>query len=527
MKNKLRIAALAIAVLLASWLVVRGCTPEPEPVKPPPASPREAFHAGRPLRLVLIATPDKKGERAQLAWLEHELHHLLTRGKMHIAPVGLHASRAALSKDATGAHVGDKYVLRVALAADAMQGSIALIAPDQVLEREHTFEIAKGTRLAVAHAFGRELPAFLSAPDAASDWSAFLGTSDAKAYETFTRALSDILGPDGRGFTRPPTSPARVRSIERLESLTKSDRRFARARALLAIGYLSLGGEDEASLTQLAESSAERAVALDTNLAEAHAALGLVALRRNEWIAARDQFDAALTLNQNSVAALEGLACLLADAGLYNAAKPIARRAVALQPRNVGANECLAYVVSESAETTPAENGGQGAADGQVLALKAILAGDLPLAERVLRDALHPRQFALWAQPVLRAAGGRRYIPDALRAVTRSANDERIGASTEVLCGAALRQSEFVFNRMTRLQRQRVHAPLRILWLPETGFLRQHARFEDIISTAGLPAFWQEHGAPDICAREPATYGCKAGREANREEPRKTAQRNE
>mgnify|MGYP006221321807 CR=1 FL=1 len=43
-------------------------------------------------------------------------------------------------------------------------------------------------------------------------------------------------------------------------------RKFARAWGALAAGYLSLGGEDERSLTQLAESSAEHALTLDDDI---------------------------------------------------------------------------------------------------------------------------------------------------------------------------------------------------------------------------------------------------------------------
>jgi hypothetical protein len=72
-----------------------------------------------------------------------------------------------------------------------------------------------------------------------------------------------------------------------------------------------------------------------------------------------------------------------------------------------------------------------------------------------------------------------------------------------------LKQPDFVFNRMSRLQRQGERLPLRVLWMPQTGFLRQHSRFEQIVGAAGLTAFWQEQGRPDICAEEAALYGCK------------------
>jgi hypothetical protein len=34
-------------------------------------------------------------------------------------------------------------------------------------------------------------------------------------------------------------------------------------------------------------------------------------------------------------------------------------------------------------------------------------------------------------------------------------------------------------------------------------------RFEQIVGAAGLPAFWQEYGPPDVCKADPQIYGCK------------------
>jgi hypothetical protein len=145
-----------------------------------------------------------------------------------------------------------------------------------------------------------------------------------------------------------------------------------------------------------------------------------------------------------------------------------------------------------------------------VQALAALLGNDVESARRVLRGSTSDEDFREWAEPLLQAASERARIPDALQSITRAASDGRIDAATEILCGAALRRAEFVFNRMARLQREREPVPLRMLWMPQTAFLRRHARFEQVVSTAGLPAFWQEYGVPDACTADPKTYGCKA-----------------
>lgn len=493
MNAKLRIAVLVLLAALAAWLGVPGCTRAPdEAAAPPPA--RKLFDGSQPLQVDVVAARNATGGTFDAAWLEPELRRVLRLGGLQLAPLG--AERGA-------------YLLRVAISVDGHEALLALIAPDQVLERERSIAIENAARLSVARTLAAELPEFLRGANVAADLSALLDARDARAYDALTRAADELLGAAGRGFTRPASPPSRTRTVERLEALVRSHPRWGRARALLALGYLSLGGEDEASLTQLAAASAERAVALDADIADAHAALGLAAWRRGHWTAARERFATALRLDADNAPAAEGLACLLADAGLYEAALPIAARAVALQPHAVGARECLAYVAGEpprTAQPLPA-------AQAQTIALRLILSGEAAAAERVLRASLRPAQFGAWAQPLLRALATPRRTPDALRAITRAGSDGQIDAVTEILCGAALQQADFALNRMARLQREQVRAPLRILWLREAAFLRRHPHFQDVVSAAGLPAFWQQYGAPDVCASETQTYVCQLAKE--------------
>ncbi len=486
--NWWRIVGLVVLALLAASLLAWWLKPAPPPPPPPQLPAREVFHSSKPLRIEVASSRPA----AEIAWLNYELRHLLNRGRMRVAAVD----------DLAGA-----FTLRISFESDGDGATVALLAPDGVVDREEKLQLPREPRLATLSALAARLPQFLGAQAGSASWATLIGTEDANAYDVYVADALELLGPNGQGITRPGASP-NARVVERLEALARHQPRFSRARAALAISYLSLGGQDQTSLTQLAKTSAERALAADDEIAEAHAALGVVHMRRGDWTAAREQFDRALALDANSAAALEGSGCLLLDAGRYEAARPLIEHAVQLQPRNVGARECLAYLDAGAGKVIAVEDK-QPSEVARVQALAAILASDPATASQVLRAASSDEDFREWAEPLLQAAADRSRVPDALQSVTRAASDERIDATTEILCGAALRRAEFVFNRMARLQREREPVPLRMLWMPQTAFLRRHARFEQVVGTAGLPAFWQEYGPPDACEADPRIYGCK------------------
>jgi tetratricopeptide (TPR) repeat protein len=392
---------------------------------------------------------------------------------------------------------------------------IILLAPDGVTEKQIDAPLELKDRLATVQSLTSYLPKFLGAATATPDWGSLVGTAEAAAYEGFLVASSALLDSTARGFTQPAHTRELARSVEQLETLTRKYPTFARAEGLLALAYLSLGGKDLASLTQIADGTAKRALALDDDLADAHSAMGLARLRRGEWIAARERFEAALAIDVNATPALEGLGCLLAETGQMNAALPVAAHAILMQPGNVGARECLVYarLASSTSTAAPHVDADAGADAGastdlavvRVEALSAMLAGDLNTAERLLTAA---GADSTWVKSLLNAASNKKAIPEALRAITLAASDGQIDAATEVLCGAALRQADFVFNRMSRLEKQSEAVPLRILWLPQTTFLRQNRRFEQLATAVDLSSYWQEQGRADICEAEPQVYGC-------------------
>jgi tetratricopeptide (TPR) repeat protein len=499
--NRWRIAGLVLLAALLAWFAVRSLMPEAPP-PPPPEPVRETFHPAKPLHLEVRTAADPEALPAELRWLDRELRHLLARGKMNVAPIG--------GVDADAGSAAAPYTLRVTLSDDHTRAQVELVAPDRIVDKRADVALSDESQLATLQTFAQHLPSFLSAPGGTADWTAAPGTTDAAAYGEFLRAGDALLGPDGTGFTAPaPSGGEAAQRLEQLERLARRQRQFARARALLSLAYLSVGGEDEASLTKLAETAAERALALDAALADAQAALGIVRLRRMEWTAAQEHFDAALELDANSIPALEGLGCLLMDVGHVRAALPVALRSVALQPGNRGARECATYArIATGAETASLET--ESADTARIHAVMSLLAGDRAGAEALLRSGAAIDDGL--ARIIIEASGSKDRIPEALQAVTTSADDEAIDAETEILFGVALRRPDFVFNRMLRLAKQDEAVPLRVLWLPQTEFLRKHRRFREVVSTATLTTYWQDHGRPDVCESEPKVPGCAVKR---------------
>lgn len=493
--NNWRIVGLLLLAAFAAWLGLRGCTPEETP-QPAPPPVRDQFHASRPLNVSVVRakSDDDAGLSVDTSWLERELRYLLIRGQMRLATIEPGARPS--------------YTLRVNVPHAAGEPVVLeLVAPDGIVDKQQSLQLGKDS-LSTMQAFADALPRFLGATHTDTDWKQALGTTDSKAYETFLSSTDELFGSQSHGFTQPPAADSSD-TLNRLEALTRKHPKFARAWAALSVAYMALGGEDEASLTRLASTAAERALALDPALTDAQSTQGLVRLRRGEWVAAREYFETALSVDPNAPAALEGLACLLIDVGHARDALPLAHRAALVQPSSIGATECLIYAqLATGTPIAPADHSPEPLAIAQVKALDALLSGDTDSARKMLQAATNTRNAGIWIDPLLNAAANRQKTSTALRAITRAASDRLIEPATELVCGAALRQSEFVFNRMLRLEKQGDAIPLRILWLPRTAFLREHPRFEEIVSVEGLASFWQEHGPADICETEKDVYGC-------------------
>lgn len=150
-------------------------------------------------------------------------------------------------------------------------------------------------------------------------------------------------------------TPASVRkSIEYLEQAVASDPSFALAYAGLADSYTVLAGLEPGPAAPVqayarAQAAAMRALELDGNLADAHAALGAVRLHHDwEWAAAEAEFVRAAELNAGCLTAHLWYAELLSQLGRHDEAVLEIGRALQTDPVSLAANAVAGSIYLEA-----------------------------------------------------------------------------------------------------------------------------------------------------------------------------------
>ncbi|MCI4361474.1 MAG: hypothetical protein L3J91_07185, partial [Thermoplasmata archaeon] len=125
-------------------------------------------------------------------------------------------------------------------------------------------------------------------------------------------------------------------AIERFEQALSKDRTFALAWCGIADAWAQLGWLEYAAPTEAfpkAREAAERALALDDHMAEAHASLGFVAfLYERDWVTAERELRRSIELNPGYPVGHQFLADYLKAMGRWDEALGEMRRALELDP---------------------------------------------------------------------------------------------------------------------------------------------------------------------------------------------------
>ena len=160
-----------------------------------------------------------------------------------------------------------------------------------------------------------------------------------EAYELYLK---------GRYFWNKRTNAGMHQSIAYYERAIHSDSNFALAYAGLADSYNLLddwGKTPPRDSFPKARAAAEKAIALDDSLAEAHVSLAMVRAAYDwDWNGAEQEFRRAIELNPNYATAHQWYGLLLASLGRFPEAEVEVRRAQQLEPLSPIINMAVAEV---------------------------------------------------------------------------------------------------------------------------------------------------------------------------------------
>jgi len=158
-------------------------------------------------------------------------------------------------------------------------------------------------------------------------------TENLEAYDYYLRG-NDYLNRGELGFLE----RAPVTAVEMYGSAVELDPDFALAWAALAWAHTIVrehGFDPDAGRLEAARAAAERALALEPDLAEAHRALGRYFEHQFDYRRAGEEYERARRANPNDAELLANIAGLLERQGEAGEALPLLDRAAELDPRSV------------------------------------------------------------------------------------------------------------------------------------------------------------------------------------------------
>jgi TolB-like protein/DNA-binding winged helix-turn-helix (wHTH) protein/Tfp pilus assembly protein PilF len=162
-------------------------------------------------------------------------------------------------------------------------------------------------------------------------------TDNAEVYQLYLQ---------GRYLFSKPTRQGLERAIDYFQQAIARDPNYALAYTDMANCYAIVSAEaGPGKLAAQAREAALRAVAIDPNLAEAHAALSFIRWVCDlDWQGAESSAQQALRLNPNSAEAHYTYARLLADAGRFDEAEAQALSSIKLDPLSIQTRKRLPYI---------------------------------------------------------------------------------------------------------------------------------------------------------------------------------------
>ncbi|MGH9455126.1 MAG: winged helix-turn-helix domain-containing protein [Terriglobia bacterium] len=320
-------------------------------------------------------------------------------------------------------------------------------------------------------------------------------TENSEAYHLYLK---------GRYFWNKRTGEGLQKGIEHFEKAIQIDQNYALAFAGLADSYILLGSYTHSQLPPLdamlkAKAAAERALALDSSLAEAHVSLAFIKLYYDwDWPGVEREFVRALELNPNYDTAHHWFSHYLTAMGRNEESLAECRHALELNPTDVVLNQHLAWyylmarqyheAVSQCRKTLEMDKDFLQA--HRVLGLAYLYGGQRREAIGAFQKALELTEGG----PVAKALLAQAYalsnrIPEAKRALREleSQSQQRYVSSADIATVfGALGERDRAFQYLEKAYQEHSISLVNMKVDPAFDGVRSDPRFQDLLRRIGL-----------------------------------------
>ena len=337
-------------------------------------------------------------------------------------------------------------------------------------------------------------------------------TANIEAYTLFLRANYLLRQ---RGAAR------LTRAVELYRQAISLDPNFARAYAGLAEAYTlqpSYSGTSEKAGHRVALDAEDHAEALGEDPAHASGVRAYLHFRSREWLAAKDDFDVAMTASPNDADVVQWHSQFLASVGWMERARGEAEAAVQVDPLSPAANQRAGVVSLWSNDSEAAahyfsiasEVGIQGPGLPEAWLAFLLSEGRIDEARKALFETQEIRkQGTTWIEPALAAITKTGSTRDAVDALGREYRAGTLGVPMYVGALVMIGDVDGFYAAMNEVVEGGEPFDVEIFFSERGRALRSDPRFIPLMTQLHLVDFWDVAGWPDLCARTAEKIVCR------------------
>ncbi len=336
-------------------------------------------------------------------------------------------------------------------------------------------------------------------------------TEDLQAYEMYLK---------GRHLWHKRGEENIRAAIGSFEQVVERDPRFARGWAALASAWITLpsyASVRHGEAVHRAASAAEKALALDANLAEPMAVMAAVSIEEGDLLESERLHRRGVDAEPGNATARMWYGGFLYDYGYLDDARRQLLSAAQIDPLYGPVLTYLSGLKTIAGEFEQAERLGQMALDRGMgtargpLAGVAFARGDRERLLTLMQDAFREFGFDVsLAAPVVAGYFDEWARPQALEALAEMRRSQPQNPHCWMMLDySALGATAQAFDLARQCLTEPASFPWVLLWTPQMASCRADPQFSDLLRDSPAWQFWKLRGAPDLCEFDGDKLNCR------------------